>query len=762
MSSSTSKKNQHQSLNHAWLDGTEQPPHAHAYYQPNHAIEFGNDDGDPNRPISLTEPLLLHASSKASVNHDTYNNSSNTDMNDNDVDCTDNLNSNRYRDPLSSPHHSSSSSSSSRNDGSRNVMMENTNPSCTCTSTTPTTTTTNVILSAGGNRNSNNKKMVRFHTDVEASSHEYTIQNNQLRQRNCNSGTAFVATPGSNSSTRNNNNNDATASSFDGGRLLNRYHYNNSTNGIDDRNGTLHSRRKYRGGGRHLWNVQHIHHKFRTMRSEPEHHDPYQEVYHDDDNDNDDDLHHLDHEDDPNVTTNQNHRHGTDRGYYGYRTGGCYEFWNTWFYTLAYQRTIVLIFILFTTYTCIVVFYATIYYTMSRIGQAIHDRHPTSLSTHDDNHPHHSDSAAFMTTTISNSNTTGHTTDRADHTLSVLLLYLFCDMDLHTPMEAMFFSLSTMASIGYGVSDYYFGNCGLLPLFIVLLQICTAICYDAIAIGLLFQRLRRSHKRSKSILFTNTAIVQRIQTIPYLMIRIAELRHYPLVNATIRAYCIYHDRYPIANTFTNTNDNTADLDLESTTTTPPTIVATAGTSHIHTTYYVTKPVILQQHDILMNIPQVIVHPIRMNESPLCPPSIWYDMNGTQHTYSQPKDPHGTDDSVANPRWMQEDMEQIQLYINDRNMEVIIVIEGTDELTGTCTQTKQSYTYQDIQWNQQFVSCMYPATTTTITSIDPDHRPRNTRSSFRNNVGGGCIVDFASFHSVEPAPLNSDFCPYAQK
>ena len=160
----------------------------------------------------------------------------------------------------------------------------------------------------------------------------------------------------------------------------------------------------------------------------------------------------------------------------------------------------------------------------------------------------------------------------------------------------------------------------------------------------------------------------------------------------------------------------------------------------------------------MNIPQVIVHPMRLNESPLCPPSIWYDRDGTHHTYSQ-RGAECAGTNITDQSWMTEDMECMQQYMQDRNMEIIVVIEGTDELTGTCTQTKQSYTYQDIQWNHQFVSCMYPATVSTST-IDPSHRSRSTRT-LQQRSGGGCIVDFASFHSVEPAPLNSDFCPFVQ-
>ena len=107
----------------------------------------------------------------------------------------------------------------------------------------------------------------------------------------------------------------------------------------------------------------------------------------------------------------------------------------------------------------------------------------------------------------------------------------------------MYFSLSTMTTIGYGVSDYYFGGC-YSPLFIVLLQICTAIVFDAVAVGLIFHRISRGASRSRSILFSNQAIVRNIRGVPHLMFRLGERRNYHLIEATIRCYCIRHVRIP--------------------------------------------------------------------------------------------------------------------------------------------------------------------------------------------------------------------------
>ena len=94
------------------------------------------------------------------------------------------------------------------------------------------------------------------------------------------------------------------------------------------------------------------------------------------------------------------------------------QFWNNWFHTLASQKTVVLLLILFVSYTTMVVLFAFVYLFVSLAG-ATHTVDPNDGSTHTE---------------------------------------LFCDLDIHDHMEALYFSLSTMTTIGYGVSDYYFGT----------------------------------------------------------------------------------------------------------------------------------------------------------------------------------------------------------------------------------------------------------------------------------------------------------------
>ncbi|GAX28146.1 potassium inwardly-rectifying channel subfamily J member 15 [Fistulifera solaris] len=315
--------------------------------------------------------------------------------------------------------------------------------------------------------------------------------------------------------------------------------------------------------------------------------------------------------------------------------------WNDWFHTLAYQRTTTLITYLFVTYVTLVLTFAGLYYTLSRtIG---------------------------------------------------------CEMDLHVLMEALYFSLSTQATIGYGVSDYYFGGCW-TPFGLVLVQVWTALLFDAIAIGLIFQRLSRGHKRGKTVWFSRVACIRRVTTQGhsqwYLYIRLGEGRRHPLIQTQVRGYCVRHERYRETGNHHN-SDNT-----------------------LQTTHFVTRPLRWLESHVWMRLPQVLVHALD-ETSPLVPPKDgWYDAQGHWRSIN---------DSSTFPQSLQE-------YWQDRQSELIVLLEGIDALTGSMSQTQHSYTMENIVWDAQFVPCVRPDT------------------------NGGCVVDFAQFH--ETRPVNEDTpCPY---
>lgn len=301
-------------------------------------------------------------------------------------------------------------------------------------------------------------------------------------------------------------------------------------------------------------------------------------------------------------------------------------------------------------------------------------------------------------------------------------------------MEALYFSLSTMTTIGYGVSDYYFGGCW-TPLLLVLWQVCCAITFDAVAVGLLFHRISRGTKRGKNIIFSDKAAIQQVNGVWYFLFRMGELRQYHLIEATVRCYCVKHERLPVSAT---NNATEGDSDVTANLGNPSSAV------EINTTHFVSRPMRLKHPDeaygshLWMGLPQVIVH--RMDsQSPLIPPSpTWYDDQGMGHPtppiLSQDEE-QGSNAVIAN---------SLEDFWWDRNVEVVVLVQGVDEATGATTQARHSYKASDLRWNHTFVPCAQPA-------------PRIRRLSTRQSLA--VEVDFSRFHEMEPAPMHCQQSPF---
>jgi hypothetical protein len=397
------------------------------------------------------------------------------------------------------------------------------------------------------------------------------------------------------------------------------------------------------------------------------------------------------------------------RGHRARRSGCCClgRIWNEWilgdwFHRLAYQRTCVLMTILFVIYTSIVVFFGFVYLAVSILGQE-------EIINPDDGSKK---------------------------------IISFCDMDINDHMEALYFSLSTMTTIGYGVSDYYFGGCW-TPLLLVLWQVCSAITFDAVAVGLLFHRISRGRKRGRTIAFSDKAVVRRIKGIPHLMFRIGELRRYHLLEATVRCYCIRHERLPV-----QAPTHMAEGSGENLCNGPQTI--------IETTHFISRQVKLLHPDenygshIWMGLPQVVVH--RLDEkSPLTPSSpAWYDADGVAHSYPRSiEEKQSKQDPLAPPtpdnRAFALDTDGIESFLLDRDTEIVVLVEGTDEGTGAATQARHSYKAADIAWNHTFLPCVRPYTS---------HRQRG-----RSDGDPVCSIDFSKFHDIVPAPADCEACAY---
>ena len=390
--------------------------------------------------------------------------------------------------------------------------------------------------------------------------------------------------------------------------------------------------------------------------------------------------------------------------------------------------------------------------------------------------------------------------------------------------------------IGYGVSDYYFGGC-YSPLLIVLWQVCTAIVFDAVAVGLIFHRISRGAKRSRTILFSDMAVVRRVGGIPYLMFRLGERRQYHLIEATVRCYCVRHTRLAVpvvANSMTDTTIHDGPTRRYNTKNQrnghqPGPATSSDDRSlttpmRIETTHFVSRQMRLVHPDdqygshVWMGLPQIVVHRLD-DSSPLVPQQpYWFDSQGRSHpnpccrtmersgrtasddcsasrTTKQYLDPLDTFATTSNTstashdnanlsndigrtpsstkppppssssantdiynnyennleqgfsgRSSHDDLDSIYAFLDDRDAEIVVLVEGTDEVTGAAIQARHSYKVNDIALNHTFADCVFPY----------NRRQRRGRSADNDPV---VSIDFSKFHDVTPAPLDCVQCAY---
>jgi len=291
------------------------------------------------------------------------------------------------------------------------------------------------------------------------------------------------------------------------------------------------------------------------------------------------------------------------------------RFRDDWFHSLAYTPTPQLFIFLFLWYTLTIGFWAAIYYAVSKFGS---DR-------------------------SSHSQVTSHSNDTSGSSN-------YCGLDITNGMEALYFSLSTMSGIGYGVSDYYFGDC-ILPFILVLGQILNGIAFDAVAIGLLFQRMSRGQKRGRTIVFSHHAVIQRVKGQYYFMFRVGELRSRHIVDARARVYCIRHERFLSHGTIVNDESSRNTIDSY---------------------HFITHPVPLlcDESSLLMSLPHVFTHKMD-RKSPLLPSAFWYDKDGSKHTF---KKVFGNDAGLISMDTYIRERENIIDFLQDREAEIVVLLE----------------------------------------------------------------------------------------
>lgn len=193
-----------------------------------------------------------------------------------------------------------------------------------------------------------------------------------------------------------------------------------------------------------------------------------------------------------------------------------------------------------------------------------------------------------------------------------------CNLEISTYTEAWAFSLESMATIGYGTADIFFGDCK-VQIFALGSQVFVNVVVHAVIGGLIYCRLSNPQLRSSTIIFSNKAVIRRIRGKLYFMLQLCELRKHQLVDAHIRLYVVRRDMDYYDGVVEEGHDSNE----------PPSYqqersVGQEDTAHFHVqtcSMRLNHPNDELGAKMLLFMPQIVVHEIDA-WSPLMPPPAW--------------------------------------------------------------------------------------------------------------------------------------------
>jgi len=244
-----------------------------------------------------------------------------------------------------------------------------------------------------------------------------------------------------------------------------------------------------------------------------------------------------------------------------------------------------------------------------------------------------------------------------------------CDVGIYTYKQALYLSIETMMTIGYGVPDPFFKDCWqALP--VLMIQSWIGLLIDLVFVGIVFARISRASRRANTIILSDKSLLRARGNNVEIAFRVAEMYRRPLLQVFVQAYCVIH-RVDLV--------NAPELHSQE--------EGTAGGRSKAFEAVVIKALHLQGLDdnnnaLLCGIPMTIQHVIDRN-SPLAPCNI----HGMRCDY----------DSTLSEA--QEHLQSLP-YV-----EIIVIVSGTEENTGSSVEGRQSYTMHDILSGREFGRCV---------------------------------------------------------
>jgi hypothetical protein len=113
-----------------------------------------------------------------------------------------------------------------------------------------------------------------------------------------------------------------------------------------------------------------------------------------------------------------------------------------------------------------------------------------------------------------------------------------CDLGMNSFVDAWWFALTTVTTIGYGAPagyDIYFDGC-VGVFFIVDLAVVLNMCFSAGVLSIVFIRISRVQPRASSILFSRNAVMKQVNDQWQFAFRVLELRKHQLTEAHVREH----------------------------------------------------------------------------------------------------------------------------------------------------------------------------------------------------------------------------------
>eukprot|EP00927_Polykrikos_kofoidii_P085841 TRINITY_DN9430_c0_g2_i1.p1 TRINITY_DN9430_c0_g2~~TRINITY_DN9430_c0_g2_i1.p1 ORF type:complete len:425 (-),score=54.67 TRINITY_DN9430_c0_g2_i1:466-1740(-) len=257
-----------------------------------------------------------------------------------------------------------------------------------------------------------------------------------------------------------------------------------------------------------------------------------------------------------------------------------------------------------------------------------------------------------------------------------------CNLEADTFLRALYLSIETMETVGYGVPDEYYNNCysGLCLLGFATVW---ASLLSAAIFSIVYTRLSRADSRATTVCFSNKAIIRQLGDNCYFMFQVMDFRKHQLIEAHVRLYAIQH------------------------------------TETANGTVFQTRAMRLQHPDdelggmLLLVLPQLVVHRIDA-WSPLCPPSQRAHPGcSAASSFNFPDIPQRSADAEngnrdGGPEALQPgrpSMAAITSHMLDVNIEIVCLVEGIEPVSSGTTQARFSYTNEDIVCNADFQRCV---------------------------------------------------------